>query len=167
MLCYVGMLFLGRLLYDAVSNVKRSKVLLWGISCSMMGLLLMVVSSIYMSNLSQQSIHTFFSEVRFTGVLYGAGIFLCFGSLKDVLSGCAEWIKWTLKSLSEVSLGVYMTHALLIYKLLPQTIIVMGISLNRSENVRQLLLCVLTYYGMTAAVCLLMRKIPFVRRLVQ
>lgn len=167
MLCYVGMLFLGRLLYDAVSNVKRSKVLLWGISCSMMGLLLMVVSSIYMSNLSQQSIHTFFSEVRFTGVLYGAGIFLCFGSLKDVLSGCAEWIKWTLKSLSEVSLGVYMTHALLIYKLLPQTIIVMGISLNRSENVRQLLLCVLTYYGMTVAMCLLMRKIPFVRRLVQ
>ncbi len=167
MLCYVGMLFLGRLLYDAVNSAERRKVLVWGISCSVFGLLLMVASSVYVSNLAQQSMHTFFSEVRFTGVIYGAGIFLCFGSLKDVLSGCSEWIKGPLRSLAGVSLGIYMTHALLIYKLLPQEIIVMGVSLNRSENVWQLVICVLTYYGMTAAICLLMAKIPFVRRLVQ
>ena len=166
MLCYVGMLFLGRLLYDAVNSAERRKVLVWGISCSAFGLLLMVASSVYVSNLAQQSMHTFFSEVRFTGVIYGAGIFLCFGSLKDVLSDGSEWIKAMLRSLAEVSLGVYMTHALLMYKLLPQVIIVMGASFNRSESVGQLLICVLTYYGMTAAICLLMAKIPFVRKLV-
>lgn len=166
MLCYVGMLFLGRLLYDAICSAGRRKVLVWGISCSVVGLLLMIVSSVYISNCAQQSIHTFFSEVRLTGVLYGAGVFLCFGSLKDMLSGCSGWIKGVGKSLAEVSLGVYMTHALLIYKLLPQTIFVMGASFNRSESVGQLLICVLAYYGMTSAICLLMAKIPFMRKIV-
>lgn len=166
MLCYVGMLFLGRLLYDVIDEKRPGKVLMWGSASMIAGLLLVVVSSAYVSSIVQYSAHTFFSEVRITGVLYGAGIFLCFGGLRKIFSNCAGWIKDAVKVLSSVSLGVYMIHALLIYKVLPQTILVMGVSLNKSINVWQLLACTLVYYGISASICVVLSKIPAARHLV-
>ncbi len=167
MLCYVGMLFVGRLLYETVNDTENSKTMAWGGASAVIGLLMMVVSSAYVSNLAQHSVHTFFSEVRITGVIYGAGVFLCFGCLKKMLSNFADWVKELLSSLSSVSLGVYLIHVLLIYYVLPPNIMVMGFSLNRGESVWQLLACVVVYYGMSVSICLLLSKIPYVRRLVQ
>lgn len=164
--CYVGMLFLGRLLYEVIENKISGKVLMLGAASIIIGLLLMVVSSAYVSSIAQYSVHTFFSEVRITGVLYGSGVFLCFGGLRKMFSNCAGWIKNSLEALSNVSLGVYLIHALLIYKLLPQTIVVMGVPLNKSINVGQLVACTLVYYGISASICLLIAKIPKVKLLV-
>jgi len=167
MICYVGMLFVGRLLYEVLNTMNHKNTLLCGISCAAIGLALTVASSVYVSKLAGQSVHTFFSEVRITGVIYGAGVFLCFGSLKGLFLHGSDWMKRTLYSLSGISLGVYMIHTLLIYKILPQTILFMGISWNRNASLWQLLVCVLVYYGISVAVCLLISKIPFARRLVR
>ena len=166
MLCYVGMLFLGRLLYEVAAKARHKRVIRWGICSIAAGLLTMVVSSAYVSTISQQSVHTFFSEVRITGVVYGAGIFLCFGGLKDLFPNLSDWVKTLLQSLSSVSLGVYMAHTLLIYRVLPKTITVMGFSLNIGVSAGQLLACVLIYYGISAAICLLMSRVPVMKRLV-
>lgn len=166
MLCYVGMLFLGRLLYEMTSEMEDGKTATLGITCTVLGLLMMMCSSAYASKLAQKSLHTFFSEVRVPGVLYGAGIFLCFGALKDVFVNLPKGAKNILRTLSRVSLGVYMSHCLLIYKVLPRTIMFMGFAWNITANVLQLLGCVIIYYGMSVSICLLLSRIPVLKRLV-
>lgn len=167
MICYVGILFFGRLLYEFVTTGSSQKCFRIGLASMLGGLLLMVLSSIHVSNAAQASVHTFFSEARLPAVLLGTGVFLCMGCAGTALDNIPAGVRRVITALSSVSIGVYMSHCLIIYKILPDTIQGMGISMNRSASLGQLLVCVVLYYAISASMCLAAERIPGIRRLVK
>lgn len=164
-ICYVGILFLGKLLYIILCENKKTYTLGGGALLSVCGLGIMMMASIYVSNGKNQAVSMFFSEVRLPAVLYGSGMFLIFGSLKDLLQKLPGIFKQIIYSFSKVSLGIFLTHHLII-RILPGMTIA-GVYLWRdSGSILQLLICVTVYYGITAINCLLLSNLPGLKRLV-
>lgn len=166
MVCYVGLLFFGRLLYEFLAEKPAQKMFNIGIASAVTGLLLIILSSAYLSGVVGQSVHTFFSEVRLPAVIYSAGVFLCFGSARNKMERFPVVLKKFIITLSSLSLGIYMSHCLIIFKIMPDTIKFMSISLNRSADLPQLLICVLLYYAICVSLCMVMRCLPMLRKLV-
>lgn len=166
MICYVGILFLGRLLYEFVTTKPSQKCFRIGFTSALAGLTLMAFSSVYVSNIAQESVHTFFSESRLPAILLGTGVFLCMGCARNALNNISAGLRRAITELSSVSIGVYMSHNLIIYKILPDTIQGMGITLNRYASLGQLLACAFFFYAVSVSMCLVMAKAPGIRRLV-
>ncbi len=164
-ICYVGMIFLGRLWYEKIMVSKEQKIFLSGIILTCIGLSIMLLSSFYVSTQMEQAAHTFFSEVRIPAVLYSSGIFLICGSVRNIVQQVPQIIKNLIISLSSVSLGVYFSHCLAVWIFPSMTI--GGIWIWKdSGSIIQLLICVGIYYGMAVILCLLLSRLPWLKRLV-
>lgn len=165
MVCYVGILFLGKLLYEYIDENKGIRNFVQGILLALCGLGIMIGASIYVSNAQNQAVSMFFSEVRLPAVIYASGIFLMFGALKEKLKKMPIVLKRIMYSLSKVSLGVFLSHCLLVWVLPDMTIGEIYIWRD-SGSVYQLLLCVAVYYVITVIGCLLLSNLPGLKRLV-
>lgn len=164
-ICYVGVLFLGKLLYDMLRESKKSLALGEGVLLAGCGLGIMVAASIYVSHGKNEAVSTFFSEARLPAILYGSGIFLIFASMKDLLQKLPGVLMWTIYSFSKVSLGVYLSHCLIIWMF--PGMMVAGVYVNRdSGSILQLLICVTVYYGIAAIGCFLLSNLPGLKKLV-
>lgn len=164
-ICYVGVLFLGKLLYDMLYNSNKAIVLGKGLLLASCGLGIMVAATIYVSHGKNEAVGIFFSEVRLPAILYGSGIFLIIASVKDLLQNIPGVLKLTIYSFSKVTLGVYLSHCLLLW-LLP-SMVVAGVYVNRdSGSILQLLTCVVVYYCITVIGCLLLSNLPGLKKLV-
>lgn len=164
-ICYVGVLFLGKLLYDMLCENKKVIILGTGGLLTICGLGIMVMASTYVSYGKNEAVSTFFSEVRLPAILYGSGIFLIFASMKDLLQKLPGALRQIIYSFSKVSLGIYLTHCLVLWILRDMTIA--GVYVNRdSGSIWQLMICVTVYYGITAVGCFLLSNIPGLKRLV-
>lgn len=165
MVCYVGMLFLGCLLYDIVNTLPAHRGFLSGIGLAAAGLGIMVLASFYVSKASGQSVHNFFSEVRIPGVIYGSGIFLMAGSLKGWFGKWPGMLKSWVYSISGISLGIYMIHGLIL-NIFP-SIWIGGREISRNNpSVSQVLMSFVLYYGITATGCFLASRLPGLKKLV-
>jgi len=164
-LCYVGMLFLGRMLYEAIFTIDRRRILRISSVCILAGLASMILGSVYLSINTNASAHNLFSEVRISGVLYGTGVFLAFSLLENHLAKFPVLLKKMVTALSRVSLGVYFSHCLMNW-LLSDTMIT-GFYFNRDANVLSVLLCAVMSWGASSAMCILMSKLPILRKLVE
>lgn len=165
MVCYVGLLFLGKLWYERIAHTQMGLLCVQGICLIAAGLGLMILCSIYVSGRKGASVRTFFSEVRIPAVLYGSGVFLLLGSMKSMIQKLPRIVRKGIVSLSSVSLGVYFSHSLAIWIWPGMTI--GGIWIYRDgESILQLLICVGVYYGMAAAGCWMMSHLPGLKRLV-
>jgi surface polysaccharide O-acyltransferase-like enzyme len=165
LICYVGVLFLGKMLYDLHCESKKNFALGKGIILACCGLGIMVAASIYVSQGKNEAVSTFFSEVRLPAILYGSGIFLIFASMKDLLQKLPGVLMRTIYSFSKVSFGVYLSHCLIL--LMFPSMMVAGIYVNRdSGSILQLMICVFVYYGITSICCFLLSNLPGLRKLV-
>lgn len=164
-LCYVGMLFLGRILYEAIATTDKRKLIKISLLSTIAGFVSMIAGSVYLSANTNASAHNFFSEVRISGVLYGVGIFLAFGIMKEYIAKLPRIISMAVTALSKVSLGVYLSHCLMIW-LLNNTVIA-GIYFSSDAGVTQVFLCAVMCYVAAAAMCILMRRLPVLRKLVE
>lgn len=166
LVCYVGVLFLGKILYSIIQEEKNKQmVLIKGILLSAIGLSMMILSSSYVSYALDKPVHIFFSEVRLAGIIYGSGIFLMFGSVRDIIKKLPKSIRYALQSISKVSLGIYFSHNLIIWIIPEMTIAGFFISKN-SGSISQLLICVMIYYIFSIISSLLMLNLPGLKRLV-
>lgn len=165
MICYIGLLFLGKLWYEQIYHNQTKTLLAQGVCLIAVGFGLMILSSIYVSSRKGASVHIFFSEVRIPPVVYGSGIFLLFGSMKDIIPKLPRIIIEAIVSLSSVSLGVYLSHSLAIWIWPGMTIGSFWIYKD-SGSILQLLICVCVYYGMSVAGCLMISRLPGLKRLV-
>ncbi|MEH2930793.1 acyltransferase [Candidatus Ventrimonas sp. KK005] len=163
--CYVGLLFLGKLWYDQILQKQVKTLFFQGVLLSGIGLGIMVLSSIYVGNKSGQAVHMFFSEVRIPAIFYGSGIFLIFGSLKNTFQKFSNFTKKIIVSLSTVSLGIYLSHCLIIWIWPDMTIGTIWIWKD-SGSLLQLIICVGIYYGIAAVGCLMASHLPGLKRLV-
>lgn len=165
MVCYVGVLFLGKLLYEYATGNASGVNFVQGILLILCGLGMMIGASIYVSFAKSQATSMFFSEVRLPSIIYASGVFLLFGSLRIFLRKLPMILKRIICELSKVSLGVFLSHCLLIWVLPDMTI--GGIYISRdSGSIYQLLLCVTVYYGIAAVGSLLLSSLPGLKRLV-
>lgn len=164
-ICYVGVLFLGKLLYDMFCESKKILAFGKGVLLAGCGLGIMVAASIYVSHGKNEAVSTFFSEVRLPVILYGSGIFLIFASMKDLFRKLPGVLMRTIYSFSKLSLGIYLSHCLVLWML--PSMRVAGIYANRdSGSIFQLLICVIVYYGITAIGCFLLSNLPGLKKLV-
>lgn len=164
-ICYVGVLFLGKLLYDMLYESKKIFTFSKGVLLAGCGLGIMVVASIYVSYGKDEAVSTFFSEVRPPAILYGSGIFLIFASMKNFFQKLPGLLKRAIYLFSKVSLGVYLSHCLILW-ILPSMMLA-GVYIKRdSGSILQLLICVTVYYGITTLNCLLVSNLPALKRLV-
>lgn len=164
-ICYVGVLFLGKLLYDMLYESKKIFTFSKGVLLAGCGLGIMVVASIYVSYGKNEAVSIFFSEVRLPAILYGSGIFLIFASMKNFFQKLPGFLKQAIYLFSKVSLGVYLSHCLILW-ILPSMMLA-GVYIKRdSGSILQLLICVTVYYGITTLNCLLVSNLPALKRLV-
>lgn len=165
MICYVGALFLGKLLTTSVTRGKSSIQLVESILLITFGLGIMILCSIYSSNVDGGSVHIYFSEVQLPAILYGSGVFILFQCLEGFFQRVPVLLTQIIKEVSSVSLGVYLTHCLVLWMLPDFT--VGGVYIARdSGSIKQLLICVFVYYMITLTGCLMLSKIPGLKRLV-
>jgi surface polysaccharide O-acyltransferase-like enzyme len=164
-ICYVGVLFLGKLLYDMLYESKKILAFGKGVLLASCGLGIMVAASIYVSHGKNEAVSTFFSEARLPAILYGSGIFLIFASMKDLLQKLPGVLMRTIYSFSKVSLGVYLSHCLILWMF--PSMMVAGVYVNRdSGSILQLLICVILYYGISVIGCFLLSNLPGLKKLV-
>lgn len=165
MICYVGVLFLGKLLTTLFTKGKSSTRLLESILLIATGLGIMILCSVYSSNSGGGSVHIYFSEVQLPAILYGSGVFMLFQCLGSFFRRFPAQLKIMINEASSVSLGIYLTHRLVLWALPDFT--VGGVHIARdSGSIKQLLACVFVCYMISLVGCLMLSKIPGLRRLV-
>lgn len=164
-ICYVGALFLGKLLYDMFCKSKKIQIFVEGVILASCGLGIMVAASIYVSYGKNEAVNTFFSEIRLPAILYGSGVFLIFISIKELFQKMPGILKRIIYSFSKVSLGVYLSHCL--FLMIFPSMMVGGVYINKNNgSILQLLICVIVYYGITEIVCFLLSNLPGLNKLV-
>lgn len=173
-LCYMGMLFLGRLLYEYAEeqwkNVLDDKAVNMRMpvcaACIMvvLGLLAIIMSSVWLGHMHQKSMHTMFSEVRLPAVIYGSGVFLLFVYLKNTFDKIGEGCKAVIYKVSKVSLGTYMAHQLWIWVF--PNMVILGHDFDHSVNIKGVIVCSMFVFMTSVLFSLLLSKIKILNKLV-
>lgn len=164
-ICYVGILFLGKMLVESFAQRKISIWVAESVSLIAIGLGTMVVCSIYSGNLKGVSVHTYFSEVRLSALCYGAGIFMLFCYMSVFFQKLPKVLKYIISGVSKVSLGIYFSHCLILCAF--SDISIGGVHIVRdSGSIKQLLICISIYYMIALTGCFVVSKIPGLKRLV-
>lgn len=157
---YISVLFIGRMIYE---NRYIIPVYI-GCLSSIIGFLLTVFLTEGVSKRLGVSTHTFFSELEVSNVMYAFGIMLL--GCKLGLKGNDSFIKKAIIKLSELSLGVYFAHALIMWGL-GNTISIKGRIFDIENSVPECLLFVCIIFVSTIIAIAPLGNIPFLKKLVK
>lgn len=157
---YISVLFMGRMIYE---NKERISLILGGIS-SVIGLLLTILLTEGISRRLGTSTHTFFSELEIGNVMYAFGIMLL--GCKLSWKGDNTFIKKIIIKVSELAMGIYFSHALVMW-LIGDTISIHGITFKIDNSVPECLLFVVIIFISTVIMIAPLANIPYLKKLVK
>lgn len=157
---YIAIIFIGRMIYE---NKDRINVIV-ALVLSIIGFICTAVLSFGISQKLGSSTHTFFFETQISNVIYAVGIMALFCKIN--LKGNDGLIKRSIIKLSELSLGIYFSHSLLMW-VMGEAINLFGISLNIGNSAIECIIFVsITFIGTIIAIAPL-GNIPFLKKLVK
>ena len=157
---YISVLFMGRMIYE---NKERISLILGGIS-SVIGLVLTILLTEGISRRLGVSTHTFFSELEIGNVMYAFGIMLL--GCKLSWKGDNTFIKKIIIKVSELAMGIYFSHALVMW-LIGDTISIHGITFKIDNSVPECLLFVVIIFISTVIMIAPLANIPYLKKLVK
>lgn len=159
---YWGLLFLGRYLYD---TYREKPISLW--NCGFMigiGIVGIVGSTYFVSMRKGSPVNSIFEELSLPVLFYGSGVLLLVYRMRDLLDRMSGFCKKGIEEIASVSLGIYFMHCMVIW--IFYSFCIVGISFSRDAGIWQMLLCAVCYYLISLVLALLIKQIPFVKRLV-
>ena len=157
---YISVLFIGRMIYE---NKEKISVILGGI-ISVVGLVLTILLTEGISRRLGVSTHTFFSELEIGNVMYAFGIMLI--ACKLSFKGDNTFIKKIIIKVSELAMGIYFSHALVMW-LIGDTISISGITFKLDNSVPECLLFVVIIFITTIIMIAPLANIPYFKKLVK
>lgn len=157
---YISVLFIGRMIYE---NKEKISVILGGI-ISVVGLVLTILLTEGISRRLGVSTHTFFSELEIGNVMYAFGIMLI--ACKLSFKGDNTFIKKIIIKVSELAMGIYFSHALVMW-LIGDTMSIRGITFKIDNSVPECLLFVVIIFITTIIMIAPLSNIPFLKKLVK
>ena len=157
---YISIMFLGRVVYE-----NREKLsLLYAVGAVIIGFLTTYALSYGISEKLGSSVHTFFYEVQISNVLYGIGVMLFACKIKAKSSD--GFIKKIIIKLSELSLGIYFSHSLLMW-VIGENIYIGDLHLDIGNSVAECLLFVAIIFVGTIIMIAPLANIPYFKKLVK
>ena len=157
---YISVLFIGRMIYE---NKEKISVILGGVS-SVIGLVLTILLTEGISMRLGTSTHTFFSELEIGNIMYAFGIMLL--GCKLNWKGDNTFIKKIIIKVSELAMGIYFSHALVMW-LIGDNISIQGITLKIDNSVPECLLFVCIIFIGTVIMIAPLANIPYLKKLVK
>lgn len=157
---YISLLFVGRMIYE---NKEKVSVILGGVS-SVIGLVLTILLTEGISMRLGTSTHIFFSELEIGNVMYAFGIMLL--GCKLSWKGDNTFIKKIIIKVSELAMGIYFSHALVMW-LIGDTISIHGVTLKIDNSVPECLLFVVIIFISTVIMIAPLANIPYLKKLVK
>ena len=157
---YISVLFIGRMIYE---NKEKISVILGGVS-SVIGLVLTILLTEGISMRLGTSTHTFFSELEIGNIMYAFGIMLL--GCKLNWKGDNTFIKKIIIKVSELAMGIYFSHALVMW-LIGDNISIQGITLKIDNSVPECLIFVCIIFIGTIIMIAPLANIPYLKKLVK
>ena len=157
---YIATIFIGRMIYENKESI--SAFVAFGLS--IIGFLCTVVLSVGITERLGSSTDIFFLETQISNVIYAAGIVALFSRIK--WKGEDNFIKKCIIKLSELSLGIYFSHSLLMWAM-GENIKVSGVDINVGNSVIECLIFVAVTFVGTIVMIAPLGNIPFLKKLVK
>lgn len=159
---YIGIMFIGRIIYDNVDRIKRPRVVFSTILAA--GLLGATTISFAYGVANNTSPHNFYMETQLFPVCYGAGVLGLFAVFRENLERIPQMCKKAINVLSKYSIGIYFFHC----------IVIMTLGGKRhfpfwplsSDGPFETVIISIIYYILTVIGVGLMSRIPYLKKLV-
>ena len=158
---YAGLMVLGRLLYEEVSNIRYAHLVGLGVTALGFGNALFLTFSYCKAH--NRAAEPFIYENKLFAVLFAAGVFLLFASQAEKMKCLPEPVKCFVVYLSKRALGIYFFHQVAIWAL--PNFEFAGITIDCTHNAFEALLCITLYYVISAYCVAAMSKIPILKKL--
>jgi hypothetical protein len=157
---YIAIIFIGRMIYENKDRINAIVAL----GLSIIGFICTAILSVGLSQKIGSPTHTFFFETQISNVVYAVGIMALFCKIN--LKGDDDLIKRSIIKLSELSLGIYFSHSLLMW-IMGENINIFGADLNIGNSAIECIIFVsITFIGIIIAIAPL-GNIPFLKKLVK
>lgn len=160
---YLGILFLGRYLYDHVPNDPRLRRTALPLIVLGVGLTLLLSYAYYLKR--GEVTHQYFGEMEIGVICYGAGVFVLFYRWKDRLQRMPDKLGRAVSWLAERAIGAYFLHCAIMW-VLGSEITIFGQTLSRTGAWWSMLGYTLIIYTLSLAVVSILSMIPVIRKLV-
>lgn len=110
---YIGLIFLGRYLYEKMSNKCTGLIKYSSYIITYIGISMLIMSTWYLSYKKGYATDELFYELKLPSLLYGIGIYMIFLLFKEKINLINDTIKYAIYMVSDSLLGVYLGHCLL------------------------------------------------------
>lgn len=157
---YIAIIFIGRMIYENKEKISTA----FALGLSIIGFIGTVLLSSGISRKLGVSVHNYFLETQISNVIYAVGVMTLFCKMN--LRNGDSLIKKTIVKLSELSLGVYFSHSLLMW-VMGENINLYGINLNIGNSVIECLIFVAITFVGTIIMITPIANIPFLKKLVK
>lgn len=160
---YIGLLFLGRTIYDSRAIIRNMfKVGSVSALIGMSGMIYFTYNyGIKFSKVTDQ----YCMETHFFAVLYAVGILIVAIRLSECKITLPETLKKLIFYIASYSLGIYFIHCIVLWTL--GNIEFQDIFISRSENALSALICCTIYYFISIMWIFLISKIPVLKHIVR
>ena len=161
---YVGLLFLGRIIYDLKDRLKKLQMMGVGFILSSGGLLGMVYLAYRYGITYGKVTDQYFMETHFCALLYSTGVFLIAARYSSIGKRFSKVIQCTTANLSRYSIGIYFFHCATIWMIGDFTLF--GIWISQKGSALTAFICCVVYYILSVIVVWLIGQIPGIKKLV-
>lgn len=161
---YIGMLFLGRMIYDLRAECSKRVMSVVGIVLAAGGLFSMVWAAYRHGIAYGTPTDQYFMETHFFAILYATGVFLAAAGLSKMSFQIPALLRYVVTTLSRYSLGIYFLHCSVMWMI--GDIEFAGIIIQRNGTALSGFICCVTYYILSVVVVYLMGQIPGLKKLV-
>lgn len=161
-LSYIGMMFIGRLLYENASSIKRMG--LFSFLAAAIGLSGAIFITYFYVIKHGKATDQFIMETQLFIVCYAGGILGLAARYRHTLERIPEAFKRMMEKLSRLSIGIYFFHCLVIWTV--GDISFSTFRLAQSDGALAAVGCCVIYYLLSVVGVSLMARIPVLKRLV-
>lgn len=159
---YIGMLFLGRILYDLKDKLKH--MMKTSLAAIILGLGGMLVCSYHFSKVQNIPTDDFFKETYFFAIIYAVGVFILAMKFSQIQFNVPAIVKKAVTQLSIYSIGIYFSHCVVIWTL--GDLQIGDITIRQNETAIAALFCCVLYYIASVIWVYLSSKIPNIKKLI-
>lgn len=163
---YIGLLFLGAMLNEFFISHSRALSGILGFLLTMLGILLTILGSVHLASAAQITSHDFFGEIRLPSIIYGTGVLALSFSLSEINEKLIPaGIKSVIQKLSQLSLGIYFSHPLIIWCI--PDLIIGPVFLSETGGAKDVLILTCIYFGLSVCGTFFMSELPCLKKMVQ
>lgn len=163
---YVALFLLGKYIIDSYSDFSARKNILNGSILSIIGITIMIVTTIYLDKSVNSIRHDLFSECKLPVIIYSTGILRLFLGIKQYLIKIRNlWFKTLIVHISNLSLGIYFLHSLVLW-IFPEIKLGKNIYSIYNPSVFQIIICTGINFIITIVLVSIISKIPKIKNIV-